>query len=94
MTVNPRFPRPFLLQHLDMAPFATVPHFWARFATIDEAREAADKLYSPTNLHIRQDIVETIDEDTREWRFRGGIQGVDWSRPRRGYLPYRMREVS
>ena len=80
---RPRAPRRFLVQHLDMGEGKNEP-IWTRWAdTLEEALAAADAVYNPTDPNVRQEIIETIDDDTTEWRFRVEFQ-TEWSPPRRG----------
>jgi hypothetical protein len=54
------------------------------FDTLEEAMAASDKVYFSTGdaNKIRQEIIETIDGETTEWRFRGA-GSTNWSRPTR-----------
>ena len=80
---RPRAPRRFLVQHLDMGEGKNGAN-WTRWAdTLEEAVAAANAVYDPTDPNVRQEIIETIDDDTTEWRFRGG-SSTEWSPPRRG----------
>ena len=56
---------------------------WTRYAeTLEEAFAVTDAVYDPKNPQLRQEIIETIDPATSEWRFRGG-SAAEWSRPTR-----------
>jgi len=80
---RPRAPRRFLVQHLDMGEGKNGAN-WTRWAdTLEEALSAADAVYDANDPNVRQEIIETIDDQTSEWRFRGG-SSTEWSPPRRG----------
>jgi hypothetical protein len=75
-----RNPGPFFIQHLDLGHGPNGGN-WTRYAeTLEEAFAAADAVYDPKNPQLRQEIIETIDPTTSEWRFRGG-SAAEWSRP-------------
>jgi len=77
-----RNPAPFSIQHLALGHGPNRGN-WTRCAeTLDEAFAAANAVYDPKNPQPRQEIIETIDPDTSEWRFRGGST-TEWSRPTR-----------
>jgi hypothetical protein len=58
---------------------------WHR--TLDEAMAAANRVYGPREVLVRQEIIDTA---TGEWRFRGGGH-LDWSGPTRGRPPDTLR---
>lgn len=77
-----RNPGPFFIQHLDLGHGPNGGN-WTRYAeTLAGAFAATDAVYDPKNPQLRQEIIETIDPATSEWRFRGG-SATEWSRPTR-----------
>jgi hypothetical protein len=77
-----RSPGPFFVQHLELGHGPNRGN-WTRYAeTLEEAFAAIDAVYDPKNPQLRQEIIETIDPATSEWRFRGG-SATEWSLPTR-----------
>ena len=77
-----RNPGPFFIQHFHLGHRPNGGN-WTRYAkTLDEAFAAANAVYDPNNPQLRQEIIETIDPATSEWRFRGG-SATEGSRPTR-----------
>ena len=76
--------RRFFVQHLDMGAGPNGQNWTGYFDTLEEAMAASDNVYFSTEdaNKIRQEIIETIDGETTEWRFRGA-GSTKWSRPTR-----------
>jgi hypothetical protein len=72
-------PRRFLIQHLDMGEGANGSNWTAYRQTLEGAMAAADAVFDPSNLAVRQEIQ---DSKTRSWQFRGGGYR-EWSQPTR-----------
>jgi hypothetical protein len=72
-------PRRFLIQHLDMGEGANGSNWTAYRQTLQGAMAAADAVFDPSNLAVRQEIQ---DSKTGSWQFRGGGH-PEWSQPTR-----------
>jgi predicted DNA-binding protein YlxM (UPF0122 family) len=72
-------PRRFLIQHLDVNDGTNGANWTAYRQTLEGARAAADAVYDPKNIALRQEIQ---DSKTGGWWFRGGGTS-EWAGPTR-----------